>query len=68
MTTIPKFSQFSQAKTGGERKMDDADFPMYDADFPFPDMETIHETFPLYDLEGNPLPNPYDGDGIRART
>ncbi len=36
--------------------------------FPFPDMETIHAQHPLYDLEGNPLPNPYDGDGIRART
>ncbi len=34
--------------------------------FPFPDMETIHEMFPIYDLEGNPLPNPYDGDKIRT--
>ncbi len=31
-----------------------------------PHLETIHRLYPIYDLEGNPLPNPYDGDKIRT--
>ncbi len=34
---------------------------------PFPSLETIHREHPMYGPDGNPLPNPYDGDKIRAR-
>ncbi len=34
---------------------------------PFPSLETIHREHPMYGPDGNPLPNPYDGNKIRPR-
>jgi hypothetical protein len=34
---------------------------------PLPSLEEFHNQFPLRDLEGNPLPNPYQGNEIRSR-